>query len=43
MLPITEEVSKRVVSLPIYPKMSEEDVDYVISALKEEMGNAFER
>ena len=42
MLPITEEVSKRVVSLPIYPKMSEVDVDYVVSALKEEMGNAFE-
>ena len=43
MLPITEEVSKRVMSLPIYPKMSEGDVDYVISALKEEMDNAFER
>ncbi len=42
MLPVTEEVSKRVVSLPIYPKMGEEDVDYVISALKEEMDNAFE-
>ena len=43
MLPITEEVSKRVVSLPIYPKMSEGDLDYVISALEEEMGNASER
>ena len=43
MLPITEEVSKRVMSLPIYPKMSEDDVDYVVSALKEEMDNAFER
>ena len=43
MLPITEEVSKRVMSLPIYPKMNEEDVDYIVSALKEEMDNAFER
>lgn len=41
MLPVTEEVSKRVLSLPIYPKMNEYDVDYVISALKEEMSNAF--
>ena len=43
MLPITEEVSKRVMSLPIYPKMSEDDVDYVLSALKEEVGTVFER
>lgn len=41
MLPITEKVSKRVMSLPIYPKMSDDDVDYVISALKEEVGTAF--
>ncbi|MBT9138559.1 MAG: GDP-perosamine synthase [Dehalococcoidia bacterium] len=40
MLPLTEEVSRKVLSLPIYPKMSEDDVDYVVSTLKKEMHNA---
>ena len=39
-LPITEEMSRKVLSLPIYPKLSEDNVEYVVSALKKEMNNA---
>ncbi len=34
-LPITEEISKRVLTLPIYPTMTTEEVDYIIECLKE--------
>ncbi len=34
-LPVTEGVFEHIVSLPLYPKMSEEDMTYVIEALRE--------
>jgi len=33
--PVTEDVSSRIVTLPMFPKMSDEDVDYVVSAVKQ--------
>jgi len=33
--PIAEEIAKRVLSIPIYPDMTDEQVDYVIQAIKE--------
>lgn len=33
-LPVTEETSRKCLSLPIYPGMSEDDVEYVVSTLK---------
>ena len=38
VLPTTEEVSRKIISLPIFPDMAEEDVDYVAAILKEEVG-----
>lgn len=37
-LPQTEEVAAREVTLPLYPAMQDEDVEYVISAVKEAIG-----
>ena len=34
-LPRTEEISSREVTLPLYPKMSDEDVSYVLSAIRD--------
>jgi len=34
-LPITEEICKRVVTLPIYPDMTEEEIIYVCNSIKE--------
>jgi dTDP-4-amino-4,6-dideoxygalactose transaminase len=34
-LPVTEHVAAREVTLPLYPKMGDEDVEFVISAVKE--------
>lgn len=33
-LPVTEKVGKEVVSLPFYPRLSEEDQDYVMESIK---------
>ena len=35
MFPVAEYVSDRVISLPLYPKMSVSDVRYVIKVVKE--------
>lgn len=35
MLPKTEEVAKREVTLPLYPQMSSKDVEFVINSVKE--------
>jgi dTDP-4-amino-4,6-dideoxygalactose transaminase len=35
ILPVTEEVASRVVTLPLYPTMSEEHVHWVVQAVKE--------
>lgn len=34
-LPVTEKVSKEIVSIPIYPELEEQEVDYIISKIKE--------
>ncbi|PKL57681.1 MAG: UDP-4-amino-4,6-dideoxy-N-acetyl-beta-L-altrosamine transaminase, partial [Methanomicrobiales archaeon HGW-Methanomicrobiales-5] len=34
MLPVTEDVFKRIVSLPLYPAMAEEDLRYVVDVVK---------
>ena len=34
-LPVTEKISKTVISLPMYPEMFEEEIGYVIDVLKE--------
>jgi dTDP-4-amino-4,6-dideoxygalactose transaminase len=39
-LPVTEAVGAREVTLPLYPKMSQEDVAYVLSAAKESLAAA---
>jgi dTDP-4-amino-4,6-dideoxygalactose transaminase len=33
-LPITEQLAKEVLSLPIYPELAEEDVDYVAEQVR---------
>ncbi|MDD3246140.1 MAG: UDP-4-amino-4,6-dideoxy-N-acetyl-beta-L-altrosamine transaminase [Methanosarcina sp.] len=38
--PITEDVFKRIITLPIYPKMCNEDVELVVKTIKD--GNPFE-
>jgi dTDP-4-amino-4,6-dideoxygalactose transaminase len=37
-LPISEEIFRRIISLPLYPKMSESDVDDVVSAVRDIVG-----
>ncbi|MFX0200693.1 MAG: DegT/DnrJ/EryC1/StrS family aminotransferase [Candidatus Hodarchaeota archaeon] len=34
-LPLTENVGRREITLPLFPKMDEEDVDYVVESIKE--------
>ncbi len=38
-LPLTEEIYDSIVSLPLYPKMTEQDVEYVIEVVKEIVQN----
>jgi dTDP-4-amino-4,6-dideoxygalactose transaminase len=38
-LPVAEDASQRTLSLPLYPKMSEEDLEDVIAAVKKVIGN----
>ena len=33
--PVTERLARQTLSLPIYPQMSEDDVDYVVAAIRE--------
>lgn len=33
-LPITEEISKKVLTLPMYPMLSKEEMDYIVTAIK---------
>lgn len=33
--PVTERLAQRTLSLPLYPQMSEDDVDYVVAAIRE--------
>jgi len=33
--PVTEKVAKEIVSLPMFPEMSDEQIDYVVSTIKE--------
>ncbi|MCC6138966.1 MAG: DegT/DnrJ/EryC1/StrS family aminotransferase, partial [Bdellovibrionaceae bacterium] len=37
-LPVTEEISKKVVSLPLYPGMPEKDIQTVIQAVQQALG-----
>ena len=32
-LPVTEEISKRVLTLPMFPEMSSEEIDYIASSV----------
>ncbi|HLD11201.1 MAG TPA: DegT/DnrJ/EryC1/StrS family aminotransferase [Candidatus Nanoarchaeia archaeon] len=34
-LPITERISKEILSVPLYPEMTNEEIDYVINSIKE--------
>jgi UDP-4-amino-4,6-dideoxy-N-acetyl-beta-L-altrosamine transaminase len=36
---VTEDISSRIVTLPMFPKMSDEDVEDVVSAVKESIGD----
>lgn len=36
-LPITEEISEKVLTLPIYPTLKKEEIDYIIDVIKEFM------
>ena len=37
-LPVTEKISKEVLSLPLYPTMTEEEINYIVSSIKEFLG-----
>lgn len=34
-LPLSEELAKEVISLPMYPELKDEQIEYVINCLKE--------
>ena len=34
-LPVTEDISKRILTIPLYPGLSQEDLDYIVSKTKE--------
>ncbi len=38
LFPVAEEIGQRTISLPLYPKLTNEEVDYVIAAVKEAVG-----
>jgi dTDP-4-amino-4,6-dideoxygalactose transaminase len=38
MLPKTEEVSRREMTLPLHPRMKQEDVKWIVKKVKEVMG-----
>jgi dTDP-4-amino-4,6-dideoxygalactose transaminase len=39
MFPVAEEIGARTISLPLYPKLTDEEVDYVITSVKEILGS----
>jgi dTDP-4-amino-4,6-dideoxygalactose transaminase len=38
LCPNAERLYERIITIPLYPKMSDEDVEYVIDAVKETVG-----
>ena len=34
-LPITENIAKRILTLPLYPNMTKEELDYVVNSISE--------
>jgi dTDP-4-amino-4,6-dideoxygalactose transaminase len=36
--PVTEDASSRIVTIPLFPRMSDEDVEVVVQAVKETAG-----
>ena len=38
-LPVSEKLAKEVISLPMYPELTDEQVNYVIKKVKEFYGN----
>ena len=40
MFPVAEEIGQRTISLPLYPKLADEEVDYVIAVVKETLREA---
>lgn len=36
--PVTEDISSRIVTLPLFPRMSDEDLDYVVAGVEETIG-----
>ncbi len=43
MLPVTESVAERIVSLPMYPELTQEQIELVISAMKKNATSNFSR
>ncbi len=39
MFPVAEEIGARTISLPLYPKLTDEEVEYVIDAVSETVGS----
>ena len=39
MFPVAEEIGARTISLPLYPKLTDEEVEYVIDAVRETVGS----
>ncbi len=39
MFPVAEEIGVRTISLPLYPKLTDEEVEYVIEAVRETVGS----
>jgi len=35
MFPVAEEIGQRTITLPLYPKLTDQEVDYVIGVVKE--------
>jgi len=41
-LPVTEKVSKEVLSLPIYPTMTNDEINYIVKSVGEFLGRQYE-
>jgi dTDP-4-amino-4,6-dideoxygalactose transaminase len=39
MFPVAEEIGARTISLPLYPKLTDDEVEYVIDAVRETLGS----
>jgi UDP-4-amino-4-deoxy-L-arabinose-oxoglutarate aminotransferase len=42
MFPVAEKIGQRTISLPLYPRLTDEEVDYVIAVVKEVVGNGWD-